>query len=699
MKSMHTALVVLACAGLLGGCASAQRPIKTEAALGRVIVYRNGVAYFERRAEVHGDKLTLTVPAERVDDFLKSLRIEDAATGKSLPVSFPTSEARGDEVEMTITLPKPVPRVLRVAYVTESPAWKPSYRLTLGKGGAARLQAWAIVDNVSGEDWKHVTVGVGSTSALSFRYDLHSVRVVERETLGGDTAFAAAPPTGGSPYKVPNGEAQVVANLALDDVDGISDGDKKPRRTAEYDAREKSGAAVRRTGAPAHEPNAGATAKPSTAPKDNVRQIAQRLRANKQKVKIEGYARAGERDTRQSSIDRANAVRDELIANGVPPAQVEAVGTGRVSNAQGVRLVTAAAPDQPQQAKSADASDSNEPIGSAYFVAPVPLTIEKDHSAMVSILSTTTKAEPVYFYDPISERGSKRYAFNAVRLDNPSRYTLDSGPFTVYAEGQFLGEGLSEPIPPKSTAFIPYALDRKLVIEPVIDTREEIDRLVTIERGVVTTEAEHVRRTKLAIANRGATAARVFVRHALPEGWTLRKKGRFEKLGGAYLLPVDVPPHDAVNVEIEESQPFQKSIDIQTDTGLGDIALFLRSAHAVSPELQGKLDEIVKMHRELRDKEDRIATLHRQMGDYRQRVDEIHVQLVTLRKVPNAQKLSSYLAKKMQEISDRIQQATMDVTDLEGQVLTTRIALEDRVAELSLAPKTEKVAKADGATP
>ena len=29
-----------------------------------------------------------------------------------------------------------------------------------------------------------MTVGVGSTSALSFRYDLHSVRVVERETLG-----------------------------------------------------------------------------------------------------------------------------------------------------------------------------------------------------------------------------------------------------------------------------------------------------------------------------------------------------------------------------------------------------------------------------------------------------------------------------------------------------------------------------------
>src|SRR5699024_11846198 len=60
-----------------------------------------------------------------------------------------------------------LPRELRISYVTESPAWKPSYRLKLSKQGPARLEAWAVVDNVSGEDWKRVAVGVGSTSALS----------------------------------------------------------------------------------------------------------------------------------------------------------------------------------------------------------------------------------------------------------------------------------------------------------------------------------------------------------------------------------------------------------------------------------------------------------------------------------------------------------------------------------------------------
>jgi hypothetical protein len=48
--------------------------------LGKVVVYRNGVAFYERRAQVAGGKLTVRVPRERVDDFLKSLTVVDART-------------------------------------------------------------------------------------------------------------------------------------------------------------------------------------------------------------------------------------------------------------------------------------------------------------------------------------------------------------------------------------------------------------------------------------------------------------------------------------------------------------------------------------------------------------------------------------------------------------------------------------------
>ena len=52
-----------------------------DVALGRVVVYRNGVAFYERRATVVGRHAhRVSVPRDRVDDFLKSLTVVDAIT-------------------------------------------------------------------------------------------------------------------------------------------------------------------------------------------------------------------------------------------------------------------------------------------------------------------------------------------------------------------------------------------------------------------------------------------------------------------------------------------------------------------------------------------------------------------------------------------------------------------------------------------
>src|SRR5688572_33457126 len=77
-----------------------------DVALGRVVVYRNGVAYYERRATVSGGTLTVSVPRDRVDDFLKSLTVVDAKTQKPLPVSIPRQQAEdGAYLVMKLQLP------------------------------------------------------------------------------------------------------------------------------------------------------------------------------------------------------------------------------------------------------------------------------------------------------------------------------------------------------------------------------------------------------------------------------------------------------------------------------------------------------------------------------------------------------------------------------------------------------------------
>ncbi|HEY6173417.1 MAG TPA: hypothetical protein VIX73_03195, partial [Kofleriaceae bacterium] len=192
-----------------------------EVALGRVVIYRNGVAFYERRATVSDGMLTVSVPRDRVDDFLKSLTVVDAISRTPLPVSIPRQQTDdGNNLVMKLQVPSKTTADVVLTYVTEAPAWKPSYRVVVGDHHDVMLEGWAIVDNTSGEDWKDVFVGVGSSSALSFRYDLWSVRQVQRETLANEEKFAVAPPTGVSPYAAskPDAGEVVLGELGDDEI-------------------------------------------------------------------------------------------------------------------------------------------------------------------------------------------------------------------------------------------------------------------------------------------------------------------------------------------------------------------------------------------------------------------------------------------------------------------------------------------------
>jgi Domain of unknown function (DUF4139)/OmpA family len=677
---------------LSAGCAKPLPVVAPNTTLGSVIVYRNGVAYFERYAKPGQKELTLRVPGERVDDFLKSLSIIDEATGETLPVSYPTVESRGGYVDMTIALPER-PGRLKISYVTESPSWKPSYRVVLDEDDTkARLQGWAVVDNVSGEDWKDIRVGVGSTSALSFRYDLHSVRLVERETLSTGERLAHAPPSGGSPYAVATRKVRVLGNIDAGSLATLG------KLGGERVAMDKPSSGTGDDDVDfADESKSFRTITKSSGKKANKRRFDQRyfdnlkVQAGNHRIRVEGFAQAGDADKDAASLDRANAVKAQLLAQGIPEGNIDVVGTGKVSR-DAVRVLATdeeiSGMDQGGAAAEPVAARDTLPVGEAHFVSDEPMVIKDAHSAMVNMLNEMTEARRVFYYDPVSSRGSQRFAFNAVRLVNPSAYTLDAGPFTIYAKGQFLGEGLSDALLPGATAFIPYALDRSVVADQAIDTREEIEKLLTIQRGVVTTETRRLRRTKVTLSNRGQDAAEIYVRHKVAAGFELTDqsagaRAKLEKLGGAHLFRVDVPASEAVELVIEEWSPLMKTVDIRSERGIRDIGLFLRKKN-IEPELKAKLDAIVRQHTETTNIEEKIDVLDEQMQVFRTRVDEINVQLFTLKRVGQAGKLRRHLQDKMREISDKLQSATMAVTELQGDLMTKRIALQDQLADLTL---------------
>jgi hypothetical protein len=64
-------------------------------------------------------------------------------------------------------------RQTRVAYLTETPVWKTTYRLVLDEDKAPYLQGWAIVENQTSQDWRNVKLSLVSGRPISFTMDLY----------------------------------------------------------------------------------------------------------------------------------------------------------------------------------------------------------------------------------------------------------------------------------------------------------------------------------------------------------------------------------------------------------------------------------------------------------------------------------------------------------------------------------------------
>ena len=118
-----------------------------------------------------------------LDRYLAILFQEHQRNGKTVIIT-PTGEG---------------PQNLLISYVTEVPVWKATYRIVIPdtkKGGKPFLQGWAIVDNVSGEDWQNVQLSLVSGMPVSFIQELYAPRFKQRPEItvsDEDTVTPAVP--------------------------------------------------------------------------------------------------------------------------------------------------------------------------------------------------------------------------------------------------------------------------------------------------------------------------------------------------------------------------------------------------------------------------------------------------------------------------------------------------------------------------
>ncbi len=128
----------------------------------------SGVAYF----------LVIASEAGEISNFdlaeVRSVKLLDEATRSDLNefAGATASTRRCDAKTITVTSEGAGAREMIVSYTIAAPIWKTTYRVVLDEAGKPFFQGWAIVDNVSEEDWAGVQLSLVSGSPVSFIQNL-----------------------------------------------------------------------------------------------------------------------------------------------------------------------------------------------------------------------------------------------------------------------------------------------------------------------------------------------------------------------------------------------------------------------------------------------------------------------------------------------------------------------------------------------
>ena len=80
-----------------------------------------------------------------------------------------------------------------LTYVVPSPIWKTAYKVVIDEKNKARLQAWTVLENASGEDWKGVKLTLTSAEPVTLKQGLHQLYWRERQEVPVNTASNNVP--------------------------------------------------------------------------------------------------------------------------------------------------------------------------------------------------------------------------------------------------------------------------------------------------------------------------------------------------------------------------------------------------------------------------------------------------------------------------------------------------------------------------
>jgi hypothetical protein len=647
----------------------------------------------ERKTQIDADKppavtRSLVIASDKGElvgfdlNEVRSVQLVDEGTRRDIAqfANASASARRRDAKTIVVTSDGGGSREMVVSYTIAAPIWKTTYRAVLDQSGKPFFQGWALVDNVSDEDWIDIQLSLVSGTPVSFIQPIQNPFYRYRPIVPMPEDLNLKPqvyePKEGNPelgalsgtITDPNGA--VIRNVKVEirntttnqsyqvttddegryNVSGLPPGTYI--LTAEASGFSKMQVTDLRVGP-------GGDAKFD---------MSMQLATVTETVTIT----AGDAETFSNGPVNSRGLKTLTYLGGnkdrINNFTIGGLDSARRSKSL-AQVITEGDSGVQTEANGAEVGDLFE-----YRIAQ-PVTVPRDRSALIPILQTRMEGERVSIFDESAHGGRP---LGGMLLKNNSPLTLEGGSITVIDGDAYAGEALMERLKPGEERLISFSLD----LGTLVSAKSKADRspvfLVKALNGVFQAHYYETSAKTYTLTNQTDKPRVVFVQHPMRQGWKLSDKGLKpdSQTANSYRFRVSLKAHETISLPVSERRELMDTYDL-TSFGREQLELFVRLSY-VDESARATLEKIIALKDRLAAADTQLRAIDRETLEIGQDQQRLRDNIKALTATAEARQLITRYIAKAGEQETRLEQLTKDKQAAAGE----RISLQEELAKL-----------------
>jgi hypothetical protein len=307
------------------------------------------------------------------------------------------------------------------------------------------------------------------------------------------------------------------------------------------------------------------------------------------------------------------------------------------------------------------------------------VTIRKNQSALVPILQSRIDAEKVSVWSP-----SESSVLRALWVDNSSNLTLDGGSFNVLEGDAFAGEGLMDAIKPGEKRLLSYAADLGVLVDAKEKGEQQRVTKIVIAHGAMIQTTQERHENAYTIRNRDTAARTVVIEHPARAGWKLTDDDDkpAESSASFHRFRLRIDPKTTRTLVVKEYRPIANTYQLTNVTD-SDIKYFL-DQKMINPEVEQALRRVVKQKNDvflmdgvIKEREAQVNSI----GNDQQRVRE---NMKALKGSAEEKALLERYVRELNEQEDKVQALRREIADWQQKRDSAQSKLNEMIEALQM---------------